>query len=111
MVTRSHTHRKSRLASTGNRSAGVRGEHVAHALHPGIWALVLVGVIVAVTVASIVPRSGADPVGVEPPSMHPGIAVSLPGGVDGMQLRGVVYAPGDYSPPGIYRLPSDPGVR
>jgi hypothetical protein len=111
MAAHSHTHHRGSPPSTHDRPAGAWGERIAHALHPGIWALVLVGVIVAVVVASIVPRSGADPVGMEPPSMHPGIAVSLPGGVDGMQLRGVVYAPGDYAPPGIWRPPSGPGVR
>lgn len=106
-----HIHHRSRLISTDGRSRGGRVERTARPLHPGILALAFIAAVVAVVIASIVLPSHSDRVSAEPPSMHPGIAISMPGGANGTQLRGIMYAPGDYSPPGLWRAPSGGSVR
>jgi hypothetical protein len=116
MSTHSHTHHHGiRPASTDGRLRSAWLEEMTHSLRLRIWALALVIVIVivavAVAVAGIDLRGGADRVGGEPAWMHPGIAVTLAGGVEGRQVSGIVYASEPYWPPGMWRGPPGPGLR
>jgi hypothetical protein len=77
-----------------------------------ITALLAIGLVVLSLILVIAtPQGGAERVPASPagPAGPAGTPLLLPGGIPAVAYGGVVHAPDDYAPPGIWTHPSGPG--
>ena len=78
-------------------------------IEPGLFAYLVLAAIVAVVVVALLTDADA-PTSPSGYSRSANTRILLPGGFEAIQSGGMLYAPADYWPPGMWRPPSRAGV-